>query len=126
MAEELEVRRSITVQRDAVCGGEGLEFGGGALMAEILRDGGKQILHRHGGAPAAEIRRYRCKVARHEQVRLQSLDRCRLLKKGQRDIGQQVLRESSQKAVDQRRLLAADQLLLPQYGDSEQTFLHPL
>src|SRR3569623_870597 len=68
MAEELEVRRSITVQRDAVCGGEGLEFGGGALMAEILRDGGKQILHRHGGAPAAEIRRYRCKVARHSRA----------------------------------------------------------
>src|SRR3569623_1793308 len=126
MAEELEVRRSITVQRDAVCGGEGLEFGGGALMAEILRDGGKQILHRHGGAPAAEIRRYLCKVARHEQVRLQSLDRCRLLEKGQRDIGQQVQREAPQKAVYQRRHLAAEQMLRPQDGDDEQTFLQPL
>lgn len=78
MAQQAEIRGRRAIDIDVVAGSEGFERLLRAFRAEILRDRGEQILHRHRGAPAPEIRRDRRQFVRHKQIGLNPFDRCRL------------------------------------------------
>ena len=90
---------------------ERLERGAGPVGTEILADRVHQVLDRDRGAPAAEVRRGRRQLLRHEQVGLQMLDRRGLPQQRDDDIGHAVERQTPEHAVHQRRHVEAEQRL---------------
>ena len=121
VAQQLEIRRRAALQRDAVGGREGFERCAGAVGAEILADRAHQVFDRDRGAPAAEVRRSRRELLRHEQVGLQMLDRRRLPRERNDDIGGEIEHQAPQHAVHQRRQVEPEQRLRLQRRDPERT-----
>ena len=121
--QQFEVRGRRRFKADAVAGGEGLEGFACAVGAEILRDGGEDILHRHRAAPAPECRRHRREFVRNENPGLQPFDRGGLAQQRQHDVGQDVERQAPQHAMHQRRQIGAEQGLRTQRFDAERTVL---
>ena len=91
----------------------------GALLAEIARNRGRQLLDRDGGAPQPEARRHRRALGRHEQVRLQPFDRGRRARERGGHVGEDVERQAPQHAVHQRRQVEPEQVLRAQPRDAE-------
>ena len=52
--QQLEIRRRRRIQSDVAGDRKGFERVMGPIGAEILRHRALDVLHRHGGAPAAE------------------------------------------------------------------------
>ena len=126
VAQQLEIGRRAALQRDAVGCRERLERGAGAVRAEILPDRVHQVLDRDRRAPAAEVRRGRRELLRHEQVGLQMLDRRRLPRERDDHIGGDIEHQAPQHAVHQRRQVEAEQRLRPQRRDAERALLQHL
>ena len=55
VAQQLEIRLGLRLEADAPRGGEALERGARALLAEIARDGRGQFLDRHRRAPQPKL-----------------------------------------------------------------------
>src|SRR6202030_2442234 len=102
IAQELKVRLGLWIEADAACQGIAVEGGACALLAEVARDGRRQLLDRYRGAPQPKARRDRSEVGGDEEVGLQSFDRGRRSSKREHCIGKSIEREAPDYAVGER------------------------